>query len=125
MEKEIGLFKAIGVKEFVFGALTKLKTIDLDVTKRLVAKVNPMRVTFHKAIDYTDDIMKQIEVLSDIQGITSILTSGGENTAIEGTDKINQIVKKFGSRFNIIAAGSITNKNLERVKKIIYKNVYR
>ena len=119
MEKEIGLFKAMGVKEFVFGALTKLKTIDLDVTKRLMAKVNPMRVTFHKAIDYTDDIMKQLEVLSDIQGITSILTSGGEKTAIEGTDRINQIVKKFGSRFNIIAAGSITNKNLETLSKQI------
>ena len=124
MEKEIALFKAMGVKEFVFGALTRINTIDIDIIKRLIDVVSPMRVTFHKAIDYTDDIMKQLEVLSNIEGITSILTSGGQKTAIEGTDRINQIFKRFGARFNIIAAGSITNKNLSYISKNILTNEF-
>ena len=114
----------MGVEEFVFGALTRLKTIDVDIIKRLIEKVKPLPVTFHKAIDYTNDIIKQIKVLSDIEGITSILTSGGQKTAIEGTDRINQIFKRFGARFNIIAAGSITNKNLSYISKNILTNEF-
>ena len=124
MEKEINLFKAMGIEEFVFGALTRINTVDTDIIKRLMEIVRPMRVTFHKAIDRTDDIIEQLEVLSNIQGITSILTSGGHKTAIGGMERINQIVKRFGNRFNIIAAGSITNKNLSHISKNILTNEF-
>ena len=124
MEKEIDLFKSMGVKEFVLGALTRLRTIDVNTIKKLIKKVNPMEVTFHKAIDQTYDIMKQINVLTEIKGINSILTSGGRKTAFEGMNKINQIVKKFGSRFQIIAAGSITNENLNNLSRNILTNEF-
>ena len=124
MEKDIDLFKSIGVTEFVFGALTKSKRIDVDIIKRLIKKVKPMNVTFHKAIDFTDDIINQIKVLNQIGGINSILTSGGKNTAEEGVEKINQIIKIFGSKFKIIAAGSITNINFNYLSKQIFTNEF-
>ena len=119
MEEEIDLFKSMGVQEIVTGALTEANYIDQNATRRLVNRANPMKVTFHKAIDYTHDMLNQINILSKINGITSILTSGGEKTALEGIDNINKIIKKFGNRFKIIAAGSITNKNLEILSKEI------
>ena len=41
--------------------------------------------------------------------ISSILTSGGKQTAMKGKSKIKEIIQQFYSRFNIIAAGSITD----------------
>ncbi|MFL3008888.1 MAG: copper homeostasis protein CutC [Candidatus Neomarinimicrobiota bacterium] len=117
MEEEIDLFKSMGVQEIVTGALTESNYIDQNATRRLVNRANPMKVTFHKAIDYTDDMLGQINILSKIKGINSILTSGGAESALKGVNKINKIINKFGSRFRIIAAGSITNKNLEILSK--------
>ena len=124
MEKEVDILKSMGVQEIVLGALTSSNLIDQKVTTRLVNRAFPMDVTFHKAIDDTCDILDQIGILSKINGINSILTSGGEKNASEGADKINKIINKFGDRFRIIAAGSITDKNLEILSKEIKTNEF-
>ena len=124
MEREVEVFKSMGVQEIVLGALTSSNLIDQKATTRLVNRAFPMDVTFHKAIDDTCDILDQIGILSEINGINSILTSGGEKNAAEGVDKINKIINKFGDRFRIIAAGSITYKNLEILSKEIKTNEF-
>ena len=124
MEQEINQFKSIGVKEFVIGALTKTNTIDTEKINRLCSKIYPLTSTFHKAIDYTQDPINQIKSLSKFKEIGSILTSGGKKTAFEGKYKLNEIIKKFGNRFHVIAAGSITDKNLGLLKNEIYTNEF-
>ena len=41
--------------------------------------------------------------------ISSILTTGGKQTAIKEKSKIKEIIQQFYSRFNIIATGLITD----------------
>ena len=41
--------------------------------------------------------------------ISRILTSGCKQTTMKGKSKIKEIIQQFYSRFNIIAAGSITD----------------
>ena len=124
MEQEINQFKSIGVKEFVIGALTQTNTIDTEKISRLCSKIYPLTSTFHKAIDYTQDLINQIKSLSKFKEIGSILTSGGKKTAFDGKYKLNEIIKKFCDRFQVIAAGSITNMNLELLKNEIYTNEF-
>jgi len=124
MEQEINQFKSIGVKEFVIGALTQTNTIDTEKIGRLCSKIYPLTSTFHKAIDYTQDPTNQIKSLSKFKEIGSILTSGGKKTAFEGKYKLNEITKKFGDRFQVIAAGSITDKNFNSLKNKIYTNEF-
>ena len=78
-----------------------------------------MDITFHKAIDHVSDIKRNLERLSDVKEITSILTSGGKDSALNGQDMIKDIIKQFSSRFKIIAAGGITDKNLNLVHSCI------
>ena len=117
-------FKSLGVFGVVFGALENDKTVDINVVNELVSTSNGLDVTFHKAIDYTQDPINQIKSLSKFKEIGSILTSGGKKTAFEGKYKLNEIIKKFGNRFHVIAAGSITNKNLGLLKNEIYTNEF-
>lgn len=57
--------------------------------------------------------------------ISRILTSGGKQTTMKGKSKIKEIIQQFDSRFNIIAAGSITDKIFNNVHSHIRSKEYR
>ena len=56
--------------------------------------------------------------------ISSILTSGGKQIAMKRKSKIKEIIQQFDSRFNIIAAGSITDKIFNNVHSYIRSKEY-
>ncbi|HIB05052.1 MAG TPA: hypothetical protein EYO18_04880 [Candidatus Marinimicrobia bacterium] len=56
--------------------------------------------------------------------ISSILTSGGKQIAMKRKSKIKEIIQQFDSRFNIIAAGSITDKIFNNVHSHIRSKEY-
>tara|TARA_Y100000590_G_scaffold394244_2_gene473164 strand:+ start:1873 stop:2529 length:657 start_codon:yes stop_codon:yes gene_type:complete len=115
MEKEIDVCKSMGVREVVFGLLTSKGSVDVESSARLADRASPMIVTFHKAIDASNNVMNGLQQLKSITPISSILSSGAENTALYGSKKIREMIQRFGSRFNIIAAGSITEENFGTV----------
>ena len=124
MEEEIDVCKSIGVEEVVFGLLTSKGSVDVESSFRLVQRAAPMFITFHKAIDATTNIMDELQKLQSVTQISSILTSGGARTAMQGRKIIGEIKKKFGDRFNIIAAGSITEKNVDLIDSHISLKEY-
>ena len=56
--------------------------------------------------------------------ISRILTSRGKQTTKKGKSKIKEIIQQFDSRFNIIAAGSITDKIFNNVHSHIRSKEY-
>ncbi len=108
MLDEIERFKSMGVKEVVFGFLNADHTIDREKTALAAAAAQPMRVTFHKAIDETPHIQAAVRVLKDISGVTSILSSGGRATAMEGKEILARMKTAAGESLTVIAAGKIT-----------------
>ena len=107
MEAEIEYFKGSGVAGVVFGLLTNEGAIDVENTRRLAKLASPLEVTFHKAIDYSDDILKSFQELNTIEGITRVLTSGGMDTAWNGRNILKQMQDIPGRRIEIIAAGKV------------------
>ena len=124
MEQDIDLCKKLNVPEVVIGILTSRGNIDTIIAKRLASRAYPMAITFHKAIDQTEDILYELDRLSRIQEISSILTSGGEKTAINGQSMLRKIIDQYGKRFDIIAAGSITHKNFDEIHGLINAREY-
>ena len=118
MKEDIKIFKELGVKGVVLGCLTSDNKIDLELTKELVDLAYPMEVTFHKAID---EILNPLDYIDDLVniGIKRILTSGGEATALEGKDLINEMIKKSNGRLKIVVAGKVTKENLNRLSNLI------
>ena len=124
MESSMDFCRSIGIEEVVLGALTNDGEVDINTTSRLSDLANPLKVTFHKAIDHSNDILKGIECLCHMGGVTSILTSGGKRSAMEGRSMIKQIIREFSSELNIIVAGKITKENLSRVHEEIGAKEY-
>lgn len=120
MKNDIKLFKNMGIKGVVFGVLLQNGDIDIKTTKELVDLARPMVVTFHKAIDETNNPIYWAEELSKI-GVKRILTSGGKATALEGKDIINEMIKKD---IQIVVAGKVASDNFETILKLIPNNEY-
>lgn len=115
MESEIEYFKQSGVAGVVFGLLTEDGDVDVENTSRLAKLASPLEVTFHKAIDYSNDILKSFQELNAIDGITRALTSGGMDTAWNGRHILKQMLELPGRRINIIAAGKVLPENRAQI----------
>jgi copper homeostasis protein len=117
MESEIEFFKHIGVAGVVFGLLTEDGAVDVENTRRLAKLTSPLEVTFHKAIDYSNDILKSFQELNCIAEITSVLTSGGMDTAWNGREVIKQMQNLPERRIKIIAAGKVLPGNRAQISE--------
>ena len=120
MEEEISFCKTNGVKEVVFGVLDTQNRIDMDLVKRLTNISYPMRVTFHKAIDCSDNIKEAFEQLIKCRAVTSVLTSGKGKFVLENRTLIKEIIQLYKDKINIILAGGITNDNLDKIHKTFH-----
>ena len=97
MLHDIDAAKALGVHGVVFGALLDDDTIDLKTTKRLADAARPMSVTFHRAFDERGvEAMATLKNL-DALGIDRLLTSGQQAAAIDGIERIAELVPQSGN----------------------------
>lgn len=108
-----GKLKMDGV---VIGMLNADGTVDTKRCAELVAiaKSYNMGVTFHRAIDRTNDIFKAMEDIIAL-GCERILTSGGCKTAMEGVDVIKQLIQKANNRIIIMPGAGVTPENAAEI----------
>ena len=118
MKQEIDLAKKAGAAGVVFGLLTSKNQIDIENTRILADYATPLPVTFHKAIDELENPADGVPVLKNIRGITRILTSGGKATADEGAEVIRKMKEATGENLTIVAAGKITDKNINQIQQL-------
>jgi copper homeostasis protein len=114
MSKDIAVAKEFGVDGVVIGALTAGGEIDAETMSQLITMASPLRVGFHRAFDRVRDQDEALELLVSLQ-VDHILTSGGAKSAMEGADRIKQLVERAGDRIGIIAGGSITARNAANI----------
>ncbi len=119
IKHDIEVCKEIGVQGVVIGALTREHTVDLGLTRELIALAKPLEVTFHKAIDKTFNILEEFNNLLTTD-VDRVLTSGGSKTAFDGRDIINEMVKLAEGKVKVISAGKIHYSDLPKLKKIIH-----
>ena len=112
MKADILMAHHAGAKGVVFGCLTANHHIDNDKTKELinVAKSVGLAITFHRAFDFVADPFLAIDQLIHL-GVGRVLTSGQENTAIEGAELIKQLVSYSDNRIEIMAGSGVNSQN--------------
>lgn len=120
----IGEITDLGIRELVVGVLMPNGEVDLNALKKLRSVSRDTWFTFHKAIDMVSDPLLAIRQLQTIPNISSILTSGGAATAMEGAPMIRQMIKEAGDQIQIIAAGKITMENRDLIHQTIMGEEY-
>lgn len=123
MKEDIKVCKSLGAKGVVLGVLTTDNKVDFETLKELVELASPMEVTFHKAVDELENPVEVIDRFVEI-GVKRILSSGTKETALEGKDILNAMIKKADNRIIILIAGKVTSDNFEEVAAAIPSTEY-
>lgn len=114
---DVAAAKIAGMEGIVAGVLNPDGTVDEKRTAILVDAASPMNVTFHRAFDMVKDQYEALEAIV-YAGCARILTSGGQQTAIQGIDKLEELVKKAGDRISIMPGSGINISNIKNIAKI-------
>ncbi|MEH7512412.1 copper homeostasis protein CutC [Gottfriedia acidiceleris] len=110
---DIEVCNELGAAGIVFGALTKEKTIDEGLLKKVTARVQNMNFTFHRAIDESNDLLTAIDTLKQYPEITHVLTSGGVDSAIDGKETIKKMIELTNkSNIKILAGSGLSIENV-------------
>lgn len=104
--------KAFGANGVVVGFLLPNGDIDLEKMKKVMELANPMSVTFHRAFDVVRNPETSLKQLIEL-GVDRILTSGQKNTAYEGRQFINKLVKQARDRIIIMPGSGVNPDNIE------------
>lgn len=124
MENDITMAKQLGADGLVFGILDQDGVIDTAKTGNLLELARPLKVTCHRAIDMSRGLRKSLEALIAL-GVDYVLTSGGEQTAIEGSAAIGRLVRAAGHRISVMAGGGIHERNVrELIAKTRVKQIH-
>ena len=116
MKTSIITFKEGGADGFVFGILTSNNEIDEARNKELIELAGETPCTFHRAFDRTADLEKSIQTLIKL-GFKTVLTSGGEKSAMEGKEALKSLVQNYSDKIEILIGGGVRSENIEELKK--------
>ena len=112
MQADIRMAKQMGCEGIVLGILQPNGRVNISQTKGLVNLAKPMQVTFHRAFDMTTDYSEALEDIIET-GCDRILTSGQKNTAMEGIEAIEKLVKQANNRIEIMAGSGVNASNVQ------------
>lgn len=114
MKADIQLCKELGCNGVVLGLLQKDGRIDVERTAWLVDLAYPMEVTFHRAFDHCFEPFEALEQIIQT-GCRRILTSGQKPTAMEGVDRIAELVKAADGRIIIMPGSGVRQNNIREL----------
>ena len=101
--KHLAATKPIG---YVVGILNPDGTIHLDAMRDLIAQADGTPVVFHRAFDRTPHHLKALDTLIEL-GVTRVLTSGGQPTALAGSPRLAKLVEHAAGRMQILPCGRV------------------
>ena len=124
MLASIEFCKEVGVEAVVFGILKSNGELDYEQIGILAKAASPLKVVIHKAIDDTPDPVAAVKKLKVIDEVSSVLTSGGRPTALEGQEVLREMLAASNGRIEIVAAGKITDENIDDLHSLIGARAY-
>ncbi len=106
MQRDADLSLAHGAAGIVFGILTPDGRVDMDRCRQLARQAAGHEVVFHRAFDVTADPFEALDQLIEL-GITRVMTSGQEETAYNGSQRIAELICRAAGRIAVLPAGGI------------------
>ncbi|MCJ8322905.1 MAG: copper homeostasis protein CutC [Rhizobiales bacterium] len=120
MKRDIDFCRESGLAGVVIGVTHENGTLHYNKLKQLVEHADGMGVTLHRAFDVTPDPLEALELAIEV-GVNRILTSGQQESVIDGLALIETLVEKVkakNSSLSIMPGAGITDENVAQVLAI-------
>lgn len=108
---------AAGASGIVFGFLDAAGQVDESATREMVSVADGRTTVFHRAFDYARDLPAALQTLIDL-GLTRVLTSGRQPTALAGAALIRQLVAVAAGRIEILPGGGVVAEHAARLLQL-------
>lgn len=99
---------------FVLGALTPGRELDTATMATLLEACGSHPVVLHKAFDEVSDQFRALDEAMNL-GFTTVLTSGGQPTALEGAARLRALGQQAGGLIEILVGGRVRPDNVAEV----------
>jgi copper homeostasis protein len=116
MRRDIVHVKELGAAGVVFGILQLDGRVDVEGTRGLVQLAHPMKVTFHRAFDFTPSLPQALEDVI-ATGVDRLLTSGGKPDVVAGSAALAELVRMAGDRIEIAVGGGLRLENAAAISR--------
>ena len=113
MKEEVKMLQDYGCDHVVLGMLDEEGLPDLKALELVLGNFKG-KVTFHRAIDASKDVLESLQVLENYSRVTHILTSGGEGSCMEHLGTIKEMISLTSKR--IIVGSGVNLENIPLIK---------
>jgi copper homeostasis protein len=117
MLRDAALALAHGAGGIVFGCLLPTGKVDINRTRALVELAGDRQTVFSRAFDVVPDPFAALDALMAL-GVTRVLTSGGQPTALAGAATIAACRRYAAGRLEILPGGGITTANVAELLRL-------
>lgn len=114
IKDEAESFYRLGADGIVIGILKPDGTLDVERMERLMDISRNMTVTLHRAFDVCANPFEALRS-AEALGINTILTSGQENTCINGIELLKKLVSQKGEALEILAGSGVSAEVIEEI----------
>jgi copper homeostasis protein len=111
MARDIELFRKLAPAGFVFGVLDADGSVNREACRLLLEKCADAPAVFHRAFDRTPSRSQALKAVIEL-GFCRILTSGGEETALEGARLIGRLKGRAAGRIEVLPCGRVRASHL-------------
>lgn len=111
LNDEINTFKNLGADGIVIGCLNPDGELNINAMQKFIYLADKLPVTLHRAFDVCANPMDTLEICKQL-GISTILTSGAKNCALDGKELIKQLCD-YAENIEILAGAGINSKTIE------------
>ena len=118
MIQQIKLAKKANAFGVVFGVLNGKNRINIEANQKLIkeAKKLSLTCTFHRAFDFCRAPIKSLEEIIALK-FDWLLTSGQQQTAIEGINQIEKVISSSKGRIQVLAGSGVNATNAKSLSK--------
>lgn len=121
--RDINFCSEIGCAGIVSGVLDHHLEVDVKRTAKLIEAAKGMEFTFHRAFDWVQEPMEELQKLMDLK-VDRLLSSGLESTAFDGIPLLKQLKEFSEAKLEIMPGGGINIQNAQAFKDTGFTSIH-
>ncbi|MGH0432191.1 copper homeostasis protein CutC [Bacillus hominis] len=115
MKEDIVVAQNLGAAGVVLGVLNEQNEVDEEKLADLLSVVDGINVTYHRAIDDTENPVEAMKALKKFNKVTHVLTSGGQGNVVDNILVLREMQKESEGNIQLVVGSGVTKENVKQL----------
>ncbi|EJQ50717.1 hypothetical protein IEQ_02591 [Bacillus cereus BAG6X1-2] len=115
MKEDIVVAQNLGAAGVVLGLLNEKNEVDEEKLADLLSVVDGINVTYHRAIDDTENSVEAMKSLKKFNKVTHVLTSGGQGNVVDNIPVLREMQKESEGNIQLVVGSGVTKENVKQL----------